>query len=138
MRRRAPKFTMVCRHEFHKPPTEIILTFCQMPKGVPRLKLCLTPRERARRHRNMTLAIYKEVSYLEIQSNCVPLNIFPASPAQIFYLWARQQLLLRSTHDVDDGQGATFPLRRRRRREKPDPNRFPKVPSEKGDRKSVV
>ncbi|KFY18355.1 hypothetical protein V493_08700 [Pseudogymnoascus sp. VKM F-4281 (FW-2241)] len=55
-----------------------------------------------------------------------------ASPAQIFYLWARQQLLLRSTHDVDDGQGATFPLRRRRRREKPDPNRFPKVPSERG------
>ncbi|OBT49465.1 hypothetical protein VE00_00329 [Pseudogymnoascus sp. WSF 3629] len=59
-------------------------------------------------------------------------NLQGASPAQIFYLWARQQLLLRSTHDVDDGQGATFPLRRRRRREKPDPNRFPKIPSEKG------
>lgn len=54
------------------------------------------------------------------------------SPAQIFYLWARQQLLLRGTHGISHGEGVNFSNGRRRRRERPDPDRFPKVPSEKG------
>lgn len=41
--------------------------------------------------------------------------------------------MLRGTHDDDEEYGGNYPLRRRRPpRERPDPNRFPKIPSDEG------
>lgn len=42
------------------------------------------------------------------------------------------RLFLRAAGDNDDDNFSHFGMRRRRRRQRPDPDRFPKVPSDKG------
>jgi WD repeat-containing protein 23 len=63
------------------------------------------------------------------------INSASARREQIIRLLTSSQLgrlFLRGVDDDDDDDFGMYALRRRRRRQRPDPDRFPKVPSDEG------